>query len=136
MATNQDFTDAIAEIRATNTVTLAPSFAELIVKVWAGKVVEVYIGDTYEDIKTEEISYKVPAVVIGKVITAYRECLVMDCAYIDQTTGTPKFGNIICLNERGIRHVTEVDGSGMLKDTFLNSKDGKLIKQLMISEKK
>ena len=107
------------------------SFAELIARVWGGKLVEVYIGDTYEDLKFEDSTQKCPAVLIGKMMDAYGECLVLDCAYVEQGTKVVKFGNIVCLNERSIRTITEVDGSGMLRDTFLNSKDGKVVKSAL-----
>jgi hypothetical protein len=94
-------------------------------------VVEVYVGDTYEDIKYDDSSVKYVAILVGKVITAYAEMLVLDCAYIDQQTKKLQFGNIVCLNERGIRTITEVDESGILRDTFLNSRDGKIVKNLL-----
>jgi hypothetical protein len=128
MATEEQFINAIRELHDTNKVI---TFAELIAQVWGGKVVEVYIGDTYEDLKMEDSTQKSPAVVIGKVITAYAECLVMNCAYIDQQTKKLQFGNIICLNERGIRTITEVDESGILRDTFLNTRDNRIIKGLL-----
>jgi hypothetical protein len=129
MAHAQQFVSAIQELRDTNHPKI--SFAELIARVWGGKVVEVYIGDTAEDLKQEDSTQKVVAVLIGKVITAYAEMLVLDCAYVDQRTRELRFGNIVCLNERSVRTITEVDETGILRDTFLNSKDGKIMKGLM-----
>jgi hypothetical protein len=131
MATEHEFIDAIKELHDTNQQI---TFAELVAKVWGGKIVEIYIGDTYEDIKFEDSTQKYAAVVIGKVITAYAECLVLNCAYTDQRTKKIQFGNIICLNERGIRTITEVDESGILRDTFLNSRDGRIVKGLIHGE--
>lgn len=128
MANEQQFIDAIKELHDNNQQI---TFAELIAKVWGGKVVEIYIGDTYEDIKFEDSTQKYAAVVIGKVITAYAECIVLNCAYTDQRTKKIQFGNIVCLNERGIRTITEVDESGILRDTFLNSRDGRIVKGLI-----
>jgi hypothetical protein len=111
------------------------SLAEIVVEAYKGKIVEVYVGDTYEDIKYEDSNKCYQAVVIGKVITAFKECLVLNCAYIDPSSKKPKFGNILFLNERSIRFLTEVDESGLLRDVFLNSKDAKVIKDLVKSEK-
>ena len=128
MANEKEFVDTINDLNANgDNIT----FAELVAKVWGGKVVEIYIGDTYEDIKFEDSTQKYPAVLVGKVVTAYAECLVLNCAYLDQRTKDVKFGNIVCLNERGIRTITEVDDTGILKDTFLNSRDGKIVKDLL-----
>jgi hypothetical protein len=103
------------------------TMAELIAKVWAGKFVEIYIGDTYEDLKFEDSTTKIPSILVGKIINAYAECIVLNCAYKEQTTGKILFGNVVCLNERGIRTITEIDGKGGLKDTFIDVKDGKKI---------
>lgn len=128
MANEQQFISAIQNLNANGEKI---TFAELIAKVWGGKIVEIYIGDTYEDLKQEDSTQKVAAVVIGKVVAAYAECIVLNCAYVDQRTKKMSFGNIVCLNERGIRTVTEVDESGVLKDTFLSSRDCKVVKGLL-----
>lgn len=132
MSLNQQrFINAIAEIKANNQ---DHTLAELIAKVWKDKVVEVYIGDSYEDIKYEDSTTRTAAVLIGKIVAAYAECIVMNCAYIDQVAKKLKYGSIVCLNERAIRTITEVDGTGLLKDTFLSSRDAKLVKELMENE--
>lgn len=127
MAQEEEFITVIDEVRASGKDI---TFAELIAKTLKGRVVEIYVGDTSEDVKYDDSTKKYAAVVIGKVITAYAECLVLNCAYMDQTTKTIKLGNIVCLNERGIRTITEVDDSGVLKDTFLSSRDAKIVKGL------
>ena len=132
MSVEQDFIHVIDEINADGK---DHTFAELIVKVWKNKIVEIYIGDSYEDIKYDDSTQKYAAVVIGKVIAAYAECLVLNCAYIDQQTKTVQLGNIICLNERAIRTITEVDESGILKDTFLSTRDSKIVKGLFTGER-
>ena len=125
MASEQEFINAVNEFNAGDK---KRTFAELMSKVWAGKIVEIYIGDTYEDIKFEDSTQKYPAVLVGKIITAYAECIVINCAYVDQGSKSIKFGNIVCLNERSIRTITEVDDKGILKDTFLNSRDARIVK--------
>ncbi len=127
MATEKDFKDTIQEFKADGK---KHTMAELVAKIWAGKVIEVYIGDTFEDIKYDDSTQKYVAILVGKVIDAYGECLVMNCVYIDQISKSAKLGNIVCLNERSIRTITEVDGSGILKDTFLSSRDGKIVKEV------
>lgn len=127
MAQEEEFIKAIDEVRASGKDI---TFAELIAKTLKGRIVEIYVGDTSEDVKYDDSTKKYAAVVIGKVITAYAECLVLNCAYMDQVTKTMQLGNIVCLNERGIRTITEVDESGVLKDTFLSSRDAKIVKGL------
>jgi hypothetical protein len=126
MSNEKRFKDVIAEFRSDPTK--KRTFAELMARVWEGKIIEVYIGDRYEDVKFDDSTMACPAVLIGKVIDAYGECLVLNCAYIDPASKVLKFGNIVCLNERSVRTITEVDNLGTLRETFLNSKDGKIIK--------
>lgn len=130
MAREEEFITAIDEIHASGK---DMTFAELIAKVYKGRVVEIYVGDTFEDVKYDDSTQKYAAVVVGKVVAAYAECIVLNCAYMDQTTKSMQFGNIVCLNERGIRTITEVDDNGILKDTFLSSRDAKIVKGLFTS---
>lgn len=127
MVKGNDFVEAINQLNADNKHI---TFAELIAMVLKDKVVEIYVGDTYEDIKYDDSTQKYVAVLVGKVLAAYAECLVLNCAYMDQSTKTMKLGNIVCLNERGIRTITEVDETGILKDTFLSTRDSKIVKGL------
>ncbi len=128
MAKAQEFVDVIEAARKEDKkVTLA----EIVGRTLKGRIVEIYVGDTYEDIKYEDSTTKVVAVVVGRVIDTYAECLILDCAYTDPSTGKLKFGNIVCLNERAIRFLTELDDTGMLRDVFLSTRDGKKIKDLM-----
>lgn len=104
------------------------SLAEVIADIYKGKFIEIYIGETFEDIKRNDSSTKVCSVICGKVITAYAECLFVECAYLSQVSKKIEFGNIVCVNERTIRILTEVDGEGGLLDTFLSPKYVEVIK--------
>ena len=64
----------------------------------------------------------------GKVIAAYRECLVLNCAYIGASRHLT-MGNMMFINERAIRALTEVDGKGTLEDMMLRSKETLDIRQ-------
>lgn len=127
MSTEKEFIDSIAAVKASGEQI---TFAELLAKTWAGKIVEVYIGDNYENVNYDDATVNYASVLIGKVVTAYAECLVLNCIYVDQKTKSHKFGNIVCLNERAIRTITEVDDSGVLRDTFLSTRDSRIVKDL------
>lgn len=98
------------------------TFAEFLAEVFGGKFVEVYVGDSYEDVSTEQISTTYPAVFCGKVVGAYRECLILDCAYVGVDKHI-RMGNHLFLSERAIRALNEVDGKGTLEDMMLRSKE-------------
>jgi hypothetical protein len=126
MANEQQFKDAIAEIHTSGK---DHTLAEFLFKVWKDKIIEVFIGEAYEDIKWDDSSQRVASVVVGKFIGAYAECLIINSVYVDSKNNM-RTGNIICLNERAIRHVAEVDGNGCIADTFLTSADATKIKKL------
>lgn len=127
MAQEHEFVQTIDLLKSNNEDI---SFAELIDRVLHGRIIEVYIGDEYEGLKLDETTQRVPAVVIGKVLAAYNEMLVLNCVYVDQASQQMRLGNIVCLNERSVRTITEVDGNGILKDTFLSIRDNKIVKGL------
>jgi hypothetical protein len=98
------------------------TFAEFVAIYFNNKFVEIYVGDAYESITTEQVSTTYPAVFCGKVIGAYRECLIIDAAYISKDKKL-ELGNIMFINERAIRVLNEINGKGILKDMFLASQE-------------
>jgi hypothetical protein len=101
------------------------TFAEFLAELFKDRFIEIYLGDSYEEVSTEQISTSYPAILCGKVISAYRECLVINGAYVDSKGKNKKvkLGNILFINERAIRALTEVDGNGILEDMLLRSKE-------------
>ena len=115
------------------------TFAEFIAEVFKDKFVEIYVGDSYEDISTEQVSVTYPAVFCGKVVGAYRECLVINCAYTMHGysglhTKKISLGKMLFLSERAIRALTEVDHKGVLEDTMLRSRETLDIKKTFGNE--
>jgi hypothetical protein len=107
------------------------TFAEFLAEIFQDKFLEIYVGDSYEDVSTEQISTTYPAVFCGKVIAAYRECLIINCAYVDNGRHL-RLGNLVFVNERAIRALTEIDGHGIIEDMMLRSKESLDIKQHFI----
>lgn len=103
------------------------TFAEFISDLFKGEFIELYLGDSYEDVSTEQVTTSYPAVFCGKVIGAYKECLVLDSCYLDIKTKEYKMGNLVFINERGIRALNQVNNDGTLQDMFVRSTDAKRI---------
>jgi hypothetical protein len=103
------------------------TFAEFLVELFKDKFVEIYVGDSYEDVSLEQTSTAYPAVFCGKVVAAYRECLVISCAYVAANHHI-QLGNYLFVNERAIRALNEIDGKGTLEDMMLRSKESLLVK--------
>jgi hypothetical protein len=124
MVTEQSVLDLVQECNKDRVKTLA----EFIATLFKDKFIELYLGDSYEEISTEQISTAYPAVFCGKVLTAYRECLIISSVFNDSTTGKLTLGNLMFINERAIRGLNEIDGRGVIEDMFLRSKESLDIK--------
>lgn len=98
------------------------TFAEFLAETLKDKYVEIYLGDSYEEVSTEQISTSYPAVFCGKVVTAYKECLVINCAFINASKKL-QHGNLLFINERAIRALNIIDGFGVLQDMFWRSSE-------------
>jgi hypothetical protein len=100
------------------------TFAEFIAVLLKDKMVEIYMGDSYEEVSVEQISMSYPAVFCGKIVGAFKECLVLDSYYVSVNKNKVKEqlpGNLVFINERGIRALTEIDGQGTVNDLFTKS---------------
>ena len=95
------------------------SFAEVIAKIYKDKLVEIYVGDTYESLSTDQVSEDYPSVYCGIVEAAYGNALVVNCSYLDSQNQTT-FGHYVIIHGFSIVLVKEVMG-----------KAGKTIEDLM-----
>jgi hypothetical protein len=110
------------------------TFAEFIAKIFTGKFVEIYLSDSYEEVSMEQISQNYPAVFCGKVVSAYRECLVLNSVFIN-AAHKMQLGNLMFLSERAIKAINEIDGNGTIEDMFLRSRESLLIKRVFVDGK-
>lgn len=97
------------------------TFAEFVASLFKDQFVEIYVGDCYEDVKYEQHSTQYPAVFCGKVIGAFKECLIISAAYIEGKE--IRIGKLMFISERAIRTLTPVDGKGTIQDLFLRSRE-------------
>lgn len=112
------------------------TFAEFIAHMFENKYIEIYLGDSYEEVSLEQTSTSYPAVFCGKVISAFKECLILNSAHVDKINNKMKLGNIVFINERAIRGLTEIDGSGTMEDLFLRSRESLDIKEAFVDRNK
>lgn len=98
------------------------TFAEFLAELFKDKFVEIYLGDAYETISTEQISTDYAAVFCGKVIAAYKECLIISAAYID-INQKMRLGKLVFISERAIRALSPVGEAGIMQDLFMKSNE-------------
>ena len=99
-----------------------PSFVESVAAKLKGKIVEIYLGDVYEQINLTDVTINVNGTIVGKLIDADGDCLEMDCHYVDQDSKIPHMSNTIYINSYNIKAITEINGSGVLSDIFTKPK--------------
>lgn len=116
------------KIKEANESGRTKTFAEFIFSIFEGKFVEIYLSDAYEEVSMEQTSQNYPAVFCGKVVGAYRECLVINCAYVDKGKHM-RLGNHLFISERAIKALNEIDGNGVMEDMFLRSKESLILKE-------
>lgn len=97
------------------------TFAEFLASLFKDSFIEIYLGDEFESVSVEQISTPYPAIFCGKVLGAYKECLILSSIYCEHKT--LKLGKILLVNERAIRALSEVDGNGAMHEIFLRSQD-------------
>jgi hypothetical protein len=124
MATEEEIRSTIERIKGSG-----KTFAEFLAEMFKDRYLEIYLGDSYEEVSVDQVSTSYPAVFCGKVVAAYRECLIINAAYIDPQRKL-KLGNLMFINERAIRALNEIDGNGILQDMLLRSKESLDIKRV------
>jgi hypothetical protein len=124
----QSILDLIKECNKDRTKTLAEFIADL----FKDKFIEMYLGDSYEEISLEQTSCAYPAVFCGKVVAAYRECLVINSVFVNDEKKL-QLGHLMFINERAIRGLNEVSDNGIIEDMFLRSKETSKIKRHFIN---
>ncbi len=111
------------------------TFAEFIAELFKDKFIEIYLGDMFEEVSTEQVSTAYAAVFCGKVISAYRECLVMN-SFHHNTNGEMILGNVVFISERSIKTLREIDGHGTINDLFIKSGKNSLeLKKTFVDKK-
>lgn len=105
------------------------SLAEFLGELFKDKFVEIYVGDSYEEVSVEQISTAYPAVFCGKIVAAYKECLVISAAYIDLNKKV-KIGKLMFISERAIRALSPLENNGVLEDMFLRSREAQEIAKI------
>ena len=126
MTTDTEILEVVGELQKSG-----KTIAEFLGVLYKDKLLEIYLGDSYEEVSVEQISVAYPAVICGKVIGAYRECLILNCAYVEKNKfdNKMKMGNYVFVNERSIRFLNEIDGKGILEDMFLRSRESLTVKK-------
>jgi hypothetical protein len=123
--------EILTMVKACNDGGRTKTLAEFIAEIFKDKFIEIYLSDSYEEISVEQVSQNYPAVFCGKVIAAYRECLVINSIFTNKSNHL-QLGNMMFISERAIKAINEIDGNGTLEDMFLRSRESLVIKRVFI----
>lgn len=114
--------------RATSKEEKEHSYVEIVAKYLKDKMVEVYLGDTYEQIQLADYTTIVNSVIVGKIIDAENDCLILDSFFVNKENNQVESGNIQFINGYNIKTISPLDGDGTLNDIFINPKRARKIK--------
>lgn len=95
-----------------------------------GKLLEISIGDEYEELVMNDHIKKVNGVVYGILEDIIDEFIVINCYYITKQNEL-KLGNIVYINTWAIKAFTQVNSRGCLNDVLLGSSHTRKIKAIL-----
>lgn len=123
--------EVLQTVQESNAEGRTKTLAEFIATIFKDKFIEIYLGDSYEEVSMEQTSQAYPAVFCGKVVAAYKECLVLNSVYVNEKRELT-LGNLVFVSERAIRGLNEIDGKGTMEEMFLRSSESIEIKRQFI----
>lgn len=94
------------------------------------ELVEVYIGDEYEEIVMSDNVRKVNGSLFGYCREVLGDFVILDCFFINKK-GELSNGNIVYVNTWSIKAITKVKSNGSLNDVFMSSSDTRKLKSLL-----
>jgi len=95
-----------------------------------GELVEVSVGDDYEDIVLSDTTKKVNGVIFGVLEDIVDDFMILNSLYVNKD-GEIKTGNIVYINIFQIKIFTKIKSQGSLNDVLLSSAHSRRIKQLL-----
>lgn len=109
---------------------MSKTYAEVIFDKLNGKLVEILIGESYEELTLDQISSHYPAVIVGKVVEACGQVLILDCLYVNNRQHS--FGKTVYLNDYSIKMLSEIDDKSTIEDLLLRGRDTRAIRKLKV----
>ncbi len=100
-----------------------PSYIEQVAELLEGKMVEVYIGDQYEEVSFSDNAKSVCSVLCGKLVSGTGELLILDSFFKDRHAKIMKHGNMIYINTYSVVAIVEINGNGTLRDAIHSADD-------------
>jgi len=91
------------------------------------ELLEVCVGDEYEEILSADSVRKINGVIYGVLKNIVGDFLILDSYRVDKT-GKIVSGNIIYINSWAVKMFTKVDSNGSLSDVLLSSSHTRKIK--------
>jgi hypothetical protein len=110
-------------------------FSDELKEKYLGKVLEIYIGDQYETLNFDDYSTPQNCIIYGRLVEVLDRFLVVNCFYIDKTTGVLRDDNTCYISSFQIRAMTPLDARGTLGDIFLSTNDGKKIHDMLTGKR-
>lgn len=95
-----------------------------------GELLEISIGDDYEDIVLSDTTRKVNGVIFGILTDIVDDFLIVDSFFINKN-GEVQTGNVIYINTWHVKVFTKVKSNGCLNDVLLSTTHTRRIKTIL-----
>lgn len=95
-----------------------------------GELLEISIGDNYEDIVLSDTVKKVNGVIFGTLKDVVDDFLIVDSFFINKD-GEVQTGNIVYINTWHVKVFTKVKSNGSLNDVLLSASHTRRIKAIL-----
>jgi len=97
------------------------TFAESISEELSGYMVEIYLGENYEQIKMDQYEKNIPGVICGKVVGAKGNLLIVEANVFNGKSHDDY--KKVYINDFSIKFICELDGSDVgVSNIFLDSR--------------
>lgn len=94
------------------------------------QLLEICVGDEYEELLTADSTRKVNGVIYGVLKDIVDDFLVLDSYFLTKE-GKINSGNIIYINTWAVKMFTKVNANGSLNDVMLSSDHTRKMKHLL-----
>lgn len=94
------------------------------------ELLEVSVGDEYEELLTSDTVKKINGVIYGVLLNIIDDLMVLDCYYLNKNNQLVS-GNIVYINTWAVKMFTKANSEGSLKDVMLSAAHTRKMKEIL-----
>jgi len=95
------------------------SFAAFLAKAFEDKIIELYFGEDFEKINTEQCQTGTPSVICGTILNAVNNFIILDC--YSNNNDHLQAGSVVFINMDKVIAIKEFNKNRPLSNIFIKS---------------